>query len=290
MQRPKNYSQGRKGSFIFKGHKYNTMLYGLYLLFVYLTISFTFTAVNASTVSETFNGSGSFPKGSLVSVDRDFPDDVELSSFANSQYLLGVVNDKADSSINFNKDDENISVALSGLAKVLDSDANGTVERGDFIGASWLEGVGMKVDSEEEQELVGIAQEDFNGTTAENYGSINTPSGAKDISIQPLLVRLFDKENYRTSATDAGGVQEFFSSFVGKDISLARIVIGSTLFFLGLFLTGLFVTSSVKGSFISIGRNPMASASIHKGMSKVAVVSVILLITGAVVSYAVLTV
>ena len=62
----------------------------------------------------------------------------------------------------------------------------------------------------------------------------------------------------------------------------------SAVFFISLAVAAMFVVSSIKGSFVSIGRNPMASASIHKGMVRVAILAVTIIVTGAVVSYTVL--
>lgn len=261
----------------------------LVIFIALLQMSSSFTAA-ASNISEEFNSDESYPRGTIVSVKRDLPDDVELTSLSNSQFLLGVVNNETESVINFNKDNANVSVALTGEVRVLVTDANGPIKRGDFIGASWLKGVGMLAVTDEEQKLVGVAQENFNLSQAEEYGEIETSSGIKDVKVGSVLVRLFDKESIISDLNGKGGIEGAFTTVIGKDVSLAKILIGSLLFLTSLTIAGMFITSSIRGSFVSIGRNPMAGASIHKGMIRVAILAVVIILTGALVAYAILAV
>jgi hypothetical protein len=289
MKRPVSNRLGRKDPFISNGHTTYYRLIGLFV-FIILFLFIPVLPATASIVSESFSGSEIYPTGSVVSVKRDLPDDVELAHINNSEYLLGVVNAEDESTITFKKENSNVSVALSGEVRVFVTDANGSVKRGDFIGASWLEGVGMRALPDEQQKLVGIAQEDFDPDTAEEYGEIDTSTGKKNVKINTVLVRLFDKESPQTTSENQRGIEGAFSSVVGKDVSLTKILVGSLLFVVSLTVSALFVTSSIRGSFISIGRNPMASVSIHKGMIRVAFISVVMLLTGATAAYAVLVI
>ncbi len=285
MQRPKTRVGRHTDPLTNKGQG----LYKAFGLFVVLALFISNSiAVSASTITEDFNGESSYPKGSVVSIKKGEPGDIELTDLNNSEYLLGVVADDSQSSISFKKQSSNVSVALSGEVEVLVSDANGDIVRGDFIGASWLEGVGMKAIDDEKQKLLGVAQEGLDSVKAEEYGGIDTENGRKDVSVGVIKVRLFDKESPLASASESNAVQGVLSSVVGKDVSITRAVIGSILFSVSLIVAAMFITSSVKGSFISIGRNPMASASIHKGMVRVAILSVVIIITGTAVAYAVL--
>ena len=276
---------GRKSDPLnFKGQN----LFKAFGLFVVLWFFICSPTAFASTITEDFNADAEYPKGSIVSIKRGEPGDIELSNLNNSEYLLGVVADDSLSSISFRKQSADVSVALLGEVDVLVSDANGDVVRGDFIGASWLEGVAMRAIDDKKQKLLGVAQENLADVKTQNYGDIDTENGNREANVGFITVRLFDKESPLSSASENSAVQGVLSSVVGKDVSITRAVISSILFSISLIVAAMFITSSVKGSFISIGRNPMASASIHKGMVRVAVLSVVIIITGTVVAYAVL--
>ena len=244
----------------------------------------------ANTISESFSAGGTFQKGTIVSVTQTDVDDIELTNINNSEYILGVVNDAEDSAVSFRKDNGNVSVALDGEVSVFVSDANGDISRGDFVGASWLEGVGMKAATPDRQKLVGVALNDFSrdSTGAEEYGEIDTDDGKKNIYVGTIDVRLFSKEVVDGEAAGDAGIQGALESIAGRDISLAKTVIGSLIFIVSLVVAGVFISSSIKGSFVSIGRNPMASQSIHKGMVRVSLIACVIVVIGALLSYVIL--
>lgn len=245
-------------------------------------------SVHAVSISEDFKANDSYPNGSIVSLTKASSDQVELSNTNNTDYLLGVVNDPNQSAISFDKNETDVSVALRGDVKVLVSNVNGEIVQGDFITTSWLDGVGMKASADSQQKIIGVAQEDFDLSQATEYGDIDTPSGKQKVSVDTVLVRLSDKEGTESTLENKNSVEEAFSEVIGQDVSLDKIIIGSLLFVMSLTVSGMFTISSIKGSFISIGRNPMASTSINKGMVRVAIISTVILLTGTVVAYAVM--
>lgn len=276
MIRPKKMLLGLARPTVSKGQ---ALLIG-YGLFVLVCNS---VPVSANTISEGFMGDD-FPRGTVVSVKKNLPGDIELTNLNNSEYLIGVVNNKESSAVIFRNDEDNVSVALSGEVEVFVTDVNGEINRGDFVGASWLAGVGMKANTLERQKLVGIAQDGV--ANWQDYGGIETDSGEKNARIGTVVVRLFDKENIQPESTGSG-VEQAVENIVGQDVSLVRIIIGSLLFAVSLAVASMFIFSSIRGSFISIGRNPLASSSIHKGMTRVAILAVIIILAGATSAYVV---
>lgn len=245
---------------------------------------------SSSTISEEFSTDKSFPIGSVVSINRENPSSVELGTIGNGAYLFGVVVNQNNGSVTFSKQDSSTTVALSGEVQVLVSDANGEIKKGDFIGASWLEGVGMKSLESDRQKLVGVALEDFSRSSAKPYGEIQTYTGDKDISVAVLKVRLFDKEGMVKEGATATGLERIFNGVAGKQVSMAKILASAVLFIVTLIVASMFIVSSIRGSFISIGRNPMASASIYRSLLHVSGLSVLVLIIGTALTYVVLVV
>lgn len=248
-------------------------------------------AVIASTVGEEFAVFNAFQEGFIVSINPNSVDGVELASLSTGQYSLGITNESADNVITYTKENGTISVALSGEVLVYVTDANGEVKKGDFIGVSWLEGVGMRALDNQEQKLLGVALEDFNSATAQPYGEIETSDGNKDVSVGTVKVRLFDKEgSVDATLSNLSGLESFANSLAGKSVDPLRVLAGSLIFIMGTALAGFFAYSSIKGSFISVGRNPMASASIYRNLIQVSMISVAALVIGATLAYVVLVV
>lgn len=261
--------------------------FAVFLLFL---ISSTNLVGAVGLVGEEFIAGDKLVIGSIVSIDKDNPESIELSHIDNSEYLLGVVVDGAENSVTFSKENSQTTVALSGEVDVFVNDANGEVKAGDFVGASWLEGVGMKSLDANKQKLLGIAVEDYDSKSAKIYGEIDTTEGSKTVSIDAVKIRLFDKEGFAETVDSRGGLEELLSNVAGKQISYAKVLASSILFIVTLLVSGMFIVSSIRGSFISIGRNPMASATIYKSLLHVSGLSVLVLIVGTALTYVVLVI
>jgi hypothetical protein len=261
------------------------------VLSVLLLVFFVFSLpASASYLSEEFNVSGSFPTGSIVSIKKSDPESIELSVLANSEYLLGSVVGEDQGTVTFAKEDASVTVALTGEVDVLVSDANGQVKKGDFIGASWLEGVGMKSLDSDRQKLLGVALDDYSESEAKRYGQIDANGGKKDISIDVIRVRLFEKEGVTKTIATSKGLESILNAVAGREVSLAKVLASSILFLVTLIVSAMFIVSSIRGSFISIGRNPMASQSIYRSLLHVSGLSVLVLIIGTALTYVVLVV
>ena len=249
--------------------------------------------VSASTVGEEFSTATDLQNGLLVSINPESPDSIELASLGTGKYSLGIINDTQSNVITFAKDNATVSVALSGEVLVYVSNANGEIKVGDFIGVSWLEGVGMKALTNQDQKLLGVALEDYDGSEASEYGNIETANGNKDVSVDVIKVRLFDKEgsvDAINSTNQTTSLENFANSIAGKSVNPIRILAGALIFIMGIALAGFFAYSSIKGSFISVGRNPMASDSIYRSLTQVSMISVAALVIGAALAYVVLVV
>lgn len=290
MTRLIRLSVGRKKLVKYSYTNRNLILLGFLVFGIVLSLS-TVSSI-AATIGEEFIAAKQLEKGSIVSLSQDDPKTVELSTISNSEYLIGVVNETDSNVVTYAKDstEVEVSVSLAGETEVFVSDANGKIAKGDFIGASWLEGVGMKAITSDKQKLLGVAIDDFDPSSGSEYGEIETPDGKKEVRIGTINVRLFDKEGSEDLLLKKGGLEGFLTTLAGREISFAKIMAGSIIFLMSVVVAGFFASSSIKGSFISIGRNPMASASIYRSLLHVTMVSVIVIVIGTTLSYVVLVV
>jgi len=261
-------------------------------LLLFLVLGLLSNSSWAATLGEEFIATGNFEKGSIVSLNQANPKDIELSTLSNNKYTLGVVNNSGDNLITYSRANSDVTVSLSGEVQVFVTDANGTINKGDFIGASWLEGVGMKADSRDKQHLLGVALENFNSdNSAKDYGSIQTPDGSKHVKVDTILIRIFDKDTTGTVATkNTDSLEGLIRSIAGREVSFAKAVTVSLIFLTSIVASGMFVTSSIKGSFVSLGRNPRASRSIYKGLLHVTTIAIIVIMIGTTLSYVVLVI
>ena len=255
-----------------------------FLLFSAFIISGLSIKAEASIVAEEFLSGGSFQEGLVVSIDTENPNQIVLSNLQNSEYVLGVVNSLDSSLVTYAKDGAEVSVSLAGEVPVFVSDANGPINVGDFIGASWLEGVGMKAQTTDRQKLVGVALDAFDGSDGQSYGEIETNNGTKEVTVSTIRVRLFEKEGF-VGESELGGFEGFVNSLAGKPVSYAKVIGGTVIFMMGVLIAGFFVSSSIRGSFISIGRNPLASVAIYRNLAYVTAVSVGIILTGTMLAY-----
>jgi hypothetical protein len=253
-------------------------------------ILFSASTAVAATISEEFSSTTSYAPGTIVSIKQDSPKEVELSNKKNAEYLLGVVATPETSAITYAVAGASVNVATTGTTEVFVTDANGAIKKGDNIVVSWIQGIGMKETVSENERLLGVATTDFDTTKAKTYKS--TSDGAeKTISISSVPVRLFkDPTHAKDVAPQRAGLVGVLSSVAGKDVSYIRSIVSLMIFVLCLVVTALFMGTSLYSSFISLGRNPLAGASIFKSLSRVTLIAVIIILIGTALAYAVLVV
>jgi len=268
------------------------ILMAIFLWCVVTLVLLSQSIVNGASISEGFPSSDSFLNGTLVSIKNTVPTTVELADLTNNEYLFGVVETNGDSLLNFSPGSTSVNVATVGQADAFVTDVNGDISVGDFIGASWIRGVGMKANDTKQQKLLGIALENFDdkSTNFISADDIETPEGNTSARIGKITVRLFDKEVGPDLSENVSTLENFASRIAGKDVSFARVIAAAALFIVATIVSGIFLANAIHGSFISIGRNPLSGSTIFNSLMQVSGVAVSLLLIGAVIAYIVLVV
>jgi len=190
------------------------------------------------------------------------------------------------------KDGANVAVALNGEIDVFVSNANGDIKAGDAVVVSNIEGIGTKLKDAGEQRVVGVAVNDFDSSKARDYATTQSADDTTKVRVGVVRLRIYDKPTYAKDLqiTERAGLVGALSNFAGKDVSYIRSVISLFIFVLCLFIAAVFLILSLHGSFISLGRNPLAGAAIFKSLSRVTLLSIGIVIIGTALSYAVLVV
>lgn len=264
------------------------------LSFVLLQIAM-FGSVSASIYSEGSKTSEPLVEGTLVSLVTEEPVHVEAADVNTNSYLAGVVEAEDSGLIVSDGEGSDVYVATSGDTVAFVSDMNGPIMAGDFIGASWVKGVGMKLleATDEDQKVLGVALEDLSTEDRYSrlYSGVETPDGSRDIRIGKVPVKLFPRDvGPYFAANQTSGLEDFAGKLAGKNVPYVRIVAALMLFVVSLVISGIFMTNAIRGSLRSIGRNPLASQSIFSTLTQISTVSVGLVIVGAAVAYVVLVI
>ena len=241
---------------------------------------------SASTISESYPG-GDFTVGTIVSLKEDNPQEIELANVNNSQYIFGVVTEADEAILAFTTSGNRANVATFGEVLTYVSDINGDIKEGDFIVASQINGVGMRA-GDRSGNVLGVASADFdeNSTLAMVYDLVDLD---KEVTIGPIPVRLLARDvSASDGSDDVTALEELGEKLVGKPVTLIQIIVAVALFMMTLGISGVILYSAIRGSFKSIGRNPLASKSIFSSLFQIVVVSITVMLIGLFAGYLIL--
>lgn len=236
------------------------------------------TVARAYTATE-YTTNTNFSVGTLIALDNN--GNPVAASLLTPNYIGSVTN----------KGEGKVDVANNGTVVVFVSDADGPIVLGSRIGLSAIAGVGTLYQAGRPQ--VGIATTSLSDIAAKDWMTVQTESssGVKGtVKVAQISVRLTQD----TSASQTGGnglmdlIKQAADSIAGTSVSLWQVIsslivgLGSLILAFGLlFSTG-------RESFLSLGRNPMASTVILRGMWRIVAVSVVIMLLGITISYLIL--
>jgi len=258
----------------------------MFILFLHTDV------VYGVSIGEEYSQQNVFVDGVLVSIKSDDTESIEASNLNNDKYVIGVTQGIDSNLVTITKDYNSKPVAISGEVSALASDINGEIKKGDLLSASWIDGVVMKVQDGSGARIVGIALEDFNLSGSRTYAELDMPTGTvAKTNVNYIEIRLSGGEVFATQNTlgASGTSSGFVDKLAGKDVPIYRLATGLFVFIASIVVAGLFIFSSIKGSFISFGRNPLASNSIYLGLIQISTISVAFLSVGAALAYLVWT-
>lgn len=225
--------------------------------------------------------------GALVSVKSGDPRVVELATTDSAQRLLGVAAKNPLVSLSNGKNE--VQVVLSGSTNVLVSDINGAIRAGDKITASPIEGVGMLAASE--SQIVGTTQASFD-VKAATTKTVRDRSG-KEHTVHVGQVALQVNVAYYQPPSSTflpPFIQNLANVLAGRPVSLVRIGLSGLIVLIGLIGFIVLVTTAARSSIASMGRNPLAAKSIHRGLVQAIVVALLVAAAALLAGYVILRV
>lgn len=241
----------------------------------------------SANLSHSYQSTSSIPNGSIVSLDPQHSNYVQLSDTNNDSRLLGVAVSSSDSLLAVDPSSSSVQVAISGSAPMLVSTLNGNIAVGDQISASPFGGVGMKAATG--SVVIGLAQTSLNSKTAgvvtrqvkDIYGHTTTMTVGyiqADIAIGANSSGL--------ASANLTSLQKLAKSITGKVISPTRVALSLAIVIIAILVLITLIYASIYSSLISIGRNPLAKHVIFRNLTGVlATASMVVVVAGVTVYF-----
>jgi hypothetical protein len=210
--------------------------------------------------------------GMLVCLSTTAQDTVVAATPNNLSSLYGVVIDVSGNSAQ---------VATSEVVQTLVSTANGNVAPGDPITASGLAGAGEK--AVVSSRIIGFAAGAFNsktpGATQETITLIGGKTQQVYIGLMPVVlgVSSYQFADVNGDTSNSVPLQKFFDTIAGHSVTPIKVLIAIFVLLVALVIAGVMVGVASRSSLISIGRNPLASPKLLRGLLQAVAVGVAIL-------------
>jgi hypothetical protein len=260
-----------------------TLLLSLLMLFV------SMQAVSATSfISQSYSSSSDLALSSLVSLKSDSSDEVIPATHENADSLLGVVVSANTSSLSLiNNLSNQVQIATSGTLRVLVSDINGTISRGDFITASPITGIGMRATNN--ARIVGVAQGPIEGATTETIKSSDNTEQTVTIGEVPVLVNVSSYFKQPDKTLIPSTIQNIANAVAGRNVNTLPIIISAGIFVVSLIVAVIIIYSMIRNAIISVGRNPLSQSAVYRNVIQMSGLVILILAASFIAIYLVLT-
>lgn len=258
---------------------------GVVILFLILLGLSPATAASAN-LSHSYQATENIPNGSIVSLDSHRSGYVDLTNTNNASRLIGVALPSQDSLLAINPTTSSVQVALAGTVNTLVTNVNGDVQVGDQISASPFDGVGME--ALPGVRIIGIAQSTFSSSSADAATEPVKNKSGQTQEIKVGYIRLtiaIASGQTSSSSSSANFLQRLIKDITGKTIPTIRIILGILVTFLSLVSLVTLIYTSIYGSIIAVGRNPLAKRAIFRMLIFVMIVACLTITIASVAIY-----
>lgn len=225
--------------------------------------------------------------GTIVEhVSGDKPS-VKVASQKALQNMFGVVIDPQQIPVRISSGDfqNETYVAVSGTYNVLVSTQGGAIKAGDYVTLSSLNGIAMKAGTEEAS-VFGRAVADFDSkSVSRGSAKIQDVNGTTVDTVQlgsiPVTIEIQRNPNEKsTKARVPEALERIGQAIAEKEVSAIRIYLSLAITAISLITALVVLYTGVRGSVISIGRNPMSKRSILRALLQIILTSFLILVIG----------
>lgn len=248
--------------------------------------------VLAGAISQGYHSTTPLSEGTIVSAVKNSNKEIEKTTLDNESLLAGIITNDSKSVISLQPKGTDIGVTVNGEVSLLVTDINGDIEQGDYLIISPLAGVAMKDSSESQsKKYIAVATQTFNKeSTGVKSVTVEYNNGQhKDVSVGLMLANLVLSNRVDKEANSKqNAVLVFAQKIAGKPVTSLQFISSAAVFISTICITGLVLNGSIKGTFISLGRNPLSKSLILSNLFKVIAIGMVLLAGGTTMSYIIL--
>lgn len=219
-------------------------------------------AARADNVVEGFSANQTLQPGIVVALDKASTRTVKPTSTSSPTAIYGVVVDPSDAPITLVNQGAQVFVATTGTYQVLVSTANGAIKTGDYLSLSPVNGVAARASSTQPI-VLGRAVGSFDGSN-----NIVANSGGQTIGRVLVSINIQDNPLYNTDPTLPAFLTRVANGLANKNVPVIRIYTALIVFLISILAALTIIWSGVRGSLISLGRNPLSRKTIFSGMYK----------------------
>lgn len=241
--------------------------------------------VYAQEFSSGYSAEVSLPTGMAVSFVSEDARSVEPANSSNIDNLLGVVVGGTGSLLTISSQESNVQVVTSGVTDLLVTDENGEIRDGDYVAISSIEGVGRKSRLSDSR-IIGVARGDFSNPTVQ---TVRTETGeTREVAIAriPVLIQVGGNPSVAQEESFLPGfIQDGANALAGEPVAPARIIIAIIIVIGGLVGSTVLLYGAVSSTIISIGRNPLSTASIYAGLARMIAIAVGIILLSVAIAY-----
>lgn len=259
--------------------------YVLYLILLFIPIT-----SRAASTTEGFKAAATLPKGAVVSLTRTGSLEVEKTNINNDSLVVGVIVNATDSLLDVLPIGSQVQVASNGEVNILVSTVNGDIKAGQKLIASPLSGIAA-ADSPPSPGVryIAVAETDFNDQSIGIKKAQVTQSDGKSktVAIGSINAKML-LGNRTPGVKSANTITSLGKQISGKSVSLLQVIVSSVIFITTLILCVFVLQSSIRGTFIALGRNPLSKDSLMNSLIKVFVLVILVFSGGVSIAYAIL--
>jgi hypothetical protein len=234
-------------------------------------------AALSAAISQGFSATDQLTPGTIVATNSGDKQTVVAADPSNSGRLVGIVVSDRNATLQISGANDKVQVATTGNAVAFVSDINGPILAGDQITASPIKGIGMR--ATDPGTVVGIAGDSFTSAKATKTMQVKANDGKNQtvsIGVIPVTIQVA-YYGAQSKSVVPSFLQRFANTVAGKQVSAARVIIAFLVMLISILTIIVILFSAVRSALISIGRNPLARASIYRGLMQVSITCFVIL-------------
>lgn len=226
-------------------------------------------AAATSVISVAYPASQPLAAGTLVSLNKE-TNGVEPATTKNADNLLGAVVLDGNSLLSFEGSGSSVQVTTSGVTQVEVSDINGAINPGDSITASPIAGVGMKATTN--VKIIGVAQASLASSSGAQKQTVTDQTGKKQqvlIGTVPVDINVAYFFKTPDKSIIPQTIQNLANTVAGREVAPLPILLSAAIIIVSIIAISSLISSAVRSSIISVGRNPLSQAAVYRNLLQV---------------------